>query len=288
RGFHTMIRKYIQLRSEISVSELARTLVDEIGILQTLKAENTAESLARRENVLELVSALTEFNDQHPGAGLEDFLEEVSLVSDVDLEDFGRNAVTLMTLHAAKGLEFPVVFITGLEEGLFPLAGSVDEESELEEERRLFYVGLTRAMKKVYLSYAITRYRYGDRTYSVKSRFLDELDHQYVEDNTNQRRSVAPYRRKRGSLPARGLQQLPRKEQPAEPEAFFADPSPNYEDESQTSVHVHIGTIVVHESFGKGRIVALDGLGENTRAVVDFESVGRKRLMLKFAHLRAV
>jgi ATP-dependent DNA helicase UvrD/PcrA len=288
-GFHTMMRKYIQLRSEISVSELAHTLVDEIGILQTLKAENTAESLARRENVLELVSALTEFNDQHPEAGLEEFLEEVSLVSDVDLEDFGRNAVTLMTLHAAKGLEFPVVFITGLEEGLFPLAGSVDEESELEEERRLFYVGLTRAMKKVYLSYAVTRYRYGDRTYSVKSRFLDELDQRYLEDtNESDRRATTPYRRKRTPIPTGGVQHVQQRKQPALPEPFYPDSTPNYEDESQAGDHVRIGTIVVHESFGRGRIVALDGLGDNTRAVVDFESVGRKRLMLKFAHLRAV
>ncbi len=288
-GFHALLRKYIQLRTEISVSELAHALVDEIGILQILKAENTAESLARRENILELVSALTEFNDQHPGAQLEDFLEEVSLVSDVDMEDFGRNAVTLMTLHAAKGLEFPVVFITGLEEGLFPLAGSVDEESELEEERRLFYVGLTRAMKKVYLLYAITRYRYGDRTYSVKSRFLDELDDRYLEDSReSERRATGAYRRKRAPVTPVNVEHLQRSTRDAFPEGFVPDPLPNYEDESQIAEHVRIGTIVVHESFGRGRIVALDGRGENTRAVVDFESVGRKRLMLKFAHLRAV
>src|SRR3970282_1950519 len=141
RQFHALIKKYIGLQSEMSVSELTRALVDELGFLQALKEENTAESLARRENIQELVSALSEFSDNHTDARLEDFLEEVSLVSDVDMAEFGRNAVTLMTLHAAKGLEFPVVFITGLEEGLFPLSNSSLEQDELEEERRLMYVG---------------------------------------------------------------------------------------------------------------------------------------------------
>ena len=160
RGVGEMLKKYVNLKSKVSVSELARALVDEIGIAQMFKEENTPESLARRENVLELVSALTEFNDRQPGATLEDFLEEVSLVSDIDTADLGHNAVTLMTVHSAKGLEFPVVFVTGLEENLFPIAGALEAEDELEEERRLLYVAMTRAMRKVYLSYAISRYRF--------------------------------------------------------------------------------------------------------------------------------
>ncbi|MEK7671775.1 MAG: 3'-5' exonuclease, partial [Bacteroidota bacterium] len=180
RRFAMLLRKYIKLKDEVSVSELARMLVDEIGILQDYKEENTMESLTRRENVMELLSALSEFNDLRPDAGLDGFLQEVSLVSDVDQAEFGRNAVTIMTLHAAKGLEFPVVFITGLEEGLFPLSNSMLDRKELEEERRLFYVGITRAMKKLYLLYALTRYRFGEFTYSVKSRFLDEIDESLV------------------------------------------------------------------------------------------------------------
>ncbi|HMK38733.1 MAG TPA: UvrD-helicase domain-containing protein, partial [Bacteroidota bacterium] len=155
RKFHALLAKYIGLKGEMSVGELARALVDELGVLQDLKEENTSESLNRRENIQELVSALTEFSDKQPEARLEDFLAEVSLVSDVDTAEFGRNAVTLMTLHAAKGLEYPVVFITGLEEGLFPLGGADSDRKELEEERRLMYVGVTRAKQKLYLSWAV-------------------------------------------------------------------------------------------------------------------------------------
>jgi len=288
--FHSMLKKYINLKKEISVNELARALVDDIGILQTFKQENTIESLARRENVQELVSALTEFNDQHPGARLEDFLEEVSLVSDVDMADFGHNAVTLMTLHAAKGLEFPVVFITGLEEGLFPISDSFDDRNEMEEERRLMYVGITRAMKKLHLSYAVTRYRYGEMTYSVKSRFLDEIDQSLIRfEAATRKRHMTAYRRRKGEFAfiSPGCGAPTRRSMTEDSSQYFSDSTPNYEDESQESISPTVGSSVSHDLFGRGRIVAIDGRGENARAVVDFESVGRKHLMLKFAHLRA-
>ncbi len=290
RQFHGLLTKYIRLKSSMSVSELALSLVDELGILKTLKEENTHEATERRENIQELLSALSEFCALKPGAVLEDFLEEVSLVSDLDTADFGRNAVTLMTLHSAKGLEFPVVFVTGLEEGLFPLANSVAEKDELEEERRLFYVGITRAMKKLYLSYAQTRFQYGERSYAVRSRFLDEFDTGLVvSQGTATRRQSAPYRR---AAAESGVFATNRRSsvipQPAATrEKFFPDHSPNYEDESQEECVIRVGSKVVHEAFGRGRIVAIDGRGESAKAIVDFESVGKKHLMLKFAHLKA-
>ena len=290
RYFHSMIRKYIALKKEMSVSELARALVDDIGILPILKEENTAESLARRENIQELVSALTEFNDQRPDAILENFLEEVSLVSEVDMADFGHNAVTLMTLHAAKGLEFPVVFVTGLEEGLFPLSESAIDRKELEEERRLMYVGMTRAMRRLYLLYAVTRYRFGVLTYSVKSRFLDEIgSHLATFESPARLRTVSPYRRPStaAASASSGVAQIARKKKKDETAQYFNDQSPDYESESQEWFQARVGSRVIHEAFGKGRVVAIDGRGENARAVVDFESVGRKHLMLKFAQLRA-
>jgi len=290
REFQFLLTKYMKLKLEVSVSELARALVDEMGILTTLKEENTQESLGRRDNILELLSALTEFSDTHRGATLDDFLEEVSLVSDVDMAEFGHNAVTLMTLHAAKGLEFPVVFITGLEEGLFPLSNSSADKVELEEERRLFYVGITRARQKLYLSYAITRYRFGERSYSIKSRFLDEIDGSLllIDDGTS-RRSASPYRRQAPDFVFDANQSRPhRHKKPADDvKQYFSDAAPNYEDESQDGFAARVGARVIHESFGRGRIIAIDGRGENSRAIVDFESVGRKHLMLKFAHLRA-
>jgi DNA helicase-2/ATP-dependent DNA helicase PcrA len=274
----------------MSASELARSLIDEIGIARSLKEEGTPEALARRDNVLELVSALTEFMDQRPDAGLPEFLEEVSLISEVDTADFGRNAVTLMTLHAAKGLEFPVVCITGLEEGLFPISSAADDRRELEEERRLFYVGITRAREKLYLLHAMKRYQYGALTYSPRSRFLDELDPEFLEVHGPRPSPAAP--RPAAASPThrpslqKGAGSSPhphrRPDQPPAPH----DQMPRYEDESQEIPAVSIGTRVVHDTFGRGRIVGLDGRGERMRAIVDFDDVGRKQLMLKFAHLR--
>jgi DNA helicase-2/ATP-dependent DNA helicase PcrA len=285
RELHALLSKYASLRQEMSVGELVRSLIDELGLLRALKEEGTPEALARRENIVELVSALSEFTDLRQEASLEDFLQEVALIADVDMAEFGRNAVTLMTLHAAKGLEFPVVFITGLEEGLFPLAASLEDRRELEEERRLFYVGITRARQRLFLSCATRRYRFGVLSLSPRSRFLDELDPALmaVQGGT----PILPHRSVRRHGPDEGPQ-LPR---PASPVRVNVrrktiDAMPNYEEESQAVPEFGIGARVSHETFGAGRVVALDGAGDSARAVVDFESVGRKHLMLKFAHLK--
>lgn len=280
RSFHALLRKYIGLKEQMSPGELSRTLVDEIGIAQKLKEENTPEALARRENVLELVSAVSEFSDRTAGGKLEQFLEEVSLVSDIDDADFTRNAVTLMTLHSAKGLEFSVVCISGLEEGLFPLAAAAESTAELEEERRLMYVGITRAMTQLYLSWAQRRYRSGVLSFSTRSRFLDEIDPALLSEDHS---SARPYRRAAAPPGHPGIRPS---RQPAAETPFFGDRMPSYEDESQALPELHIGSRVSHETFGPGKIVALSGRGDQARAVVEFDSVGRKNLMLKFAHLR--
>ncbi len=279
RGLHALLAKYAALRATMSVSELAAALVDDLGILRMLKEENTAESLDRRANVQELLAALAEFHETRPGSGLEDFLEEVSLMSDVDSAELGRNAVTLMTLHSAKGLEFPVVCITGLEEGLFPLANALQDRAELEEERRLFYVGVTRAMRKLYLSYARSRYQYGERSYSVRSRFLEEIPPALLSDDGAAHRTLAAPRRG-------GAGSAVRERRPARPVPDFTDETPRYEDETQIPAQLRVGVRVMHEAFGRGTVVAVDGRGENARAVVEFETVGRKHLMMKFARLR--
>jgi len=289
RQFHAMLAKYLGLKSQMSVSELVRALVDEIGILRILKEENTTESLSRRENVQELISAVTEFGDLHAEAQLEEFLQEVSLLSDVDEAEFGRNAVTLMTLHSAKGLEFPVIFITGLEEGLLPISLALDSREELEEERRLMYVGMTRAMHHLYLSHARMRYHQGEMLYSLRSRFIDEIDSLHLTFlglEGGARRlssSVVPPR----PAPARQAKSIATAARSLAPDHARHDPMPVYEDESQDVPALHIGLAVVHETFGAGRIVALNGRGEEARAIVEFASVGRKQLLLKFAHLRA-
>ena len=285
KTLHGLLSKYINMKREMTVSELGRALVADLGILQLLKDENTQDSLSRRENILELIAGLSVFNADSPEGRLEDFLEQVSLLSDVDLTDFGHNAVTLMTLHGAKGLEFPVVFITGLEEGLFPIASAAADRRELEEERRLMYVGITRAKIKLYLSYASMRYRFGELSHSSRSRFVDE-----IEDHLNVLQDQSPGGPQRTSRGRTGTELLesfaPRRKKSETDSQYHSDPMPNYEDESQIAPQVRVGAKVVHETFGAGKIVAIDGRGDSARAIVDFESVGRKHLMLKFANLR--
>jgi DNA helicase-2/ATP-dependent DNA helicase PcrA len=288
RKFRALLQKYIGLKGAMSVGEMVRTLVDEIEILQELQHDETPEGTSRSENVEELVSALADFSARAPDAKLEDFLEEVSLVSDLDQADFGRNAVTLMSLHAAKGLEFPVVFITGMEEGIFPLAGAVADRKELEEERRLMYVGMTRAKRKLYLFWALSRYRHGEVTHSLKSRFLGEIDQSLLEEDQRASFAGRPYRRAAAAVPTE--RNTPRT-QPSwkkheEAKGFDADPLPDYEGESQDVRVPAVGSHVEHETFGDGRILAIEGRGENARAIVDFAGVGKKHLMLKFANLK--
>jgi DNA helicase-2/ATP-dependent DNA helicase PcrA len=286
RSFGEMAGKYIGLKDKMSASELARALVDETGILNELKEEGTPEAKSRSENIRELVSALSEFSDLHPDATLDQFLEEVSLVSDVDMADMTRNAVTLMTLHAAKGLEFPVVFITGLEEGLFPLGSAAEDVRALEEERRLMYVGITRARQKLYLTHALMRYRYGESTHSIRSRFLDEIDGTLLTQNAPSAHGILMQRRA-PALPSADVRFSPAPaRQPREHRESPSDPMPDYENESQEFQLPRVGARVTHEAFGRGKIVALEGRGEGARAIVDFDTVGRKQLMLKFAHLR--
>ena len=281
--FSHMILKYIGMKTQMSASELARSIVDEIGILRDLKKEGTPEAIVRWENIQELLSAITEYCAEKPSATLENFLEEVSLIADVDRWDEKRNAVTLMTLHAAKGLEFPVVFVAGLEEGLFPISLSSMDQSEIEEERRLFYVGITRAMRKLYLSYAHTRYRFGSMSFQAKSRFVDEVDPRLLVTEAHHSRGP-----KSEMKPAASLLRRPHRRQSPGADRPSTDVHPDYENESQETIDLHVGVRVVHESFGEGRIVSLSGKGENARASVAFDSAGLKQLLIKYANLRIV
>jgi DNA helicase II / ATP-dependent DNA helicase PcrA len=282
--FKSFIKKYVSLRAKVSLSELARSMVDDLGILRGYKEEGTAESMGRWENVQELLSAITEFSDEHPDGTLEAFLEEVSLVADIDSWDETRNVVTMMTLHASKGLEFPVVFVSGVEEGLLPFYSTTIERGELEEERRLFYVGITRAQTKLFLSKTQMRYRFGESAFASASRFLSEIGEEKLE--------VVEGRSGPTSLlhgGRRGIAHPPRvvsERTPAREEQFFADESPDYENDSQESFEIKQGTAVRHEMFGKGKVIRVTGKGDAMKAVVDFDDYGVKNLLVKFARLR--
>ncbi len=283
--FFTLINKYQLLKQQMSISELTRSMVDELEILKMYKEERTAESMSRWENVQELLSAISEFSNDRADATLESFLEEVSLVSDIDTWDGEHNAVTLMTLHSSKGLEFPVVLITGLEEGLLPFYSNSLDNSDLEEERRLFYVGITRAQQKLYITHTNLRYRFGDITYPSESRFLCELGKKNIErfgfQVAQKRTPVSVYSNDK-PLVRSGLTSKKKKET----KISFDDVMPDYENESQELFEIKRGAIVAHEIFGRGKVVEVNGKGDSQKAVIYFDGCGVKNLIVKYAKLR--
>jgi DNA helicase-2/ATP-dependent DNA helicase PcrA len=204
---------------------------------------------------------------------LEAFLQEISLMSDADTLKANQEAVTLMTVHSAKGLEFPRVFVTGLEDGLFPMVREGDDDEEVEEERRLFYVAATRARQDLCLTYARRRRRYGGYQDAFGSRFLREIDKQYLETPA----AYAP----RPATTGRGSFALGRT-------ASEDDPMPRYEDLDQDAVEYRPGQNVRHAKFGMGKVARVDGTGEAARVDVVFGDHIRRTLMLKFAKLEAM
>jgi DNA helicase-2/ATP-dependent DNA helicase PcrA len=270
KAFKILLDKYIELKDKLSVGELSRVLVDELGILRMFKEERTPESMARWENINELLSALSEFSNSNKDAKLEQFIEDVSLMSDVDSYSEEKNVVTFLTVHSSKGLEFPVVFISGCEEDIFPLSNRFSSDATLEEERRLFYVAVTRAQKKVYISHARSRYRFGEVAYQSRSRFIDELD-------------PSTYSEVNGGIGRKSSVRKSKKEMYYE---YFQNV--DYEDFDQDNKSLRPGSRVMHEKFGLGKVTQVTGAGDMQKATVVFEGNNVKQLMLKFAKLKVL
>jgi len=265
KEFKLFLNKYIELKDKLSLYELTSALVDELGILRMFKEENTAESLGRYDNVQELLSGIAEFTKENKNATLDDFLADVSLISGIDQLEEEENSLTLMTIHSSKGLEFPVIFLTGLEEDIFPLNPKFDSDSNTEEERRLFYVALTRAEKKIYITYARSRYRFGEVAYQSKSRFLEELDPSTYVD-------VNPGGGKKGGRKRK---------------AFYDELyQESYDEFNQERRSFRVGSRVVHEIFGRGKVLQITGEGDMQKVSIDFEEKGKKTLLLKFANIQ--
>lgn len=269
-----IIKKYNEVKEGLSPSELARSIVDEIGILRDLRNDGTDESMDRMYNVQELLSGISEYTDNTEGATLEGFLQEVSLVTDIDKYDTDKNAVTLMTTHSSKGLEFPVVFITGLEDGIFPLSSSMMEQEEMEEERRLFYVAITRAMQKLYMTYALQRYRFGNVSYQMKSRFINEIDTSKLD---YQKSSVITKHKSRAH----------QEEGSSIKYEFYNNKNSDdvLNDIFREDLGVKKGSVVFHNNFGKGKVIDVSGRGDAKKASIHFDKVGVKNIILKYANL---
>jgi len=276
--FVDMMAGFQKLLLRLPYPELTAELIEQSGYGPRLREEGTSEAKDRLQNLEELLKGM----EEHRGSesSLQDYLEQVALVTDLDSYDTSLDRVTLMTLHAAKGLEFPVVFMTGMEEGLFPHARVGENEEDVEEERRLCYVGMTRAMERLYLSHARRRRVYGSYQYNPRSRFLAEIpDHLLAgKPNTGLRPSA------QHNLASVFSQLVPE----------FAEPDLEFEPEpAADEVHLvpdadeglRIGTRVRHLKFGLGTVRRIEGQGDNQKVTVYFNAVGPKKLLLKFAGL---
>ena len=280
----------------VGPGEVLQSALDRSGYLAELEAEDTVESAGRLENLSELVGSAREFTR------LDEFLEQVSLVADTD-DITDDDQVVLMTLHSAKGLEFPVVFLAGVEEGIFPHTRALTEPDELEEERRLAYVGITRARDRLFVTHAWTRSLYGSTQYNPPSRFLDEIPGELVESRGNVsgrssygRQSLRPrsdwaspppYRRRRGE--DRDRYDDERTEAHRErvvDAALAASRRPTAQPSDAHDLGLAIGDDVEHPAFGEGVIIDLRGHGESAEATVNFPGIGTKHLALAWAPLR--
>ena len=280
-AFHDLLTGLAGMATEDTVSVLLGKALDRSGYLQNLREERSEEAESRIENLMELVSAAREYEARDPEPSLAGFVDQLSLLSDVDEEAGSRHArVLMMTMHSAKGLEFPVVIIAGLEEGLFPHARSIDDDGELEEERRLCYVGITRAQRHLVLTSAARRRVFGEYQSNEPSRFIDEIPGELVERVPSAFASPrqSPLSRTRGSTNGRSRG---RRHEHAEPAPYA------YEDEDQSeSGGVRPGTRVRHPTFGEGTVLSVEPLEDDTKLIVRFSSVGQKTLRAKFAKLQ--
>jgi DNA helicase-2/ATP-dependent DNA helicase PcrA len=298
-GFAGMIQRYGALAAHLSVGELLEKLIDEIGLADALRNEGP-EGLERIENVRELVAGAHDFDDRREELNDEDedvredataldrFLEKVSLITDIDRHDPGADAVTLMTLHNAKGLEFPFVFISGLEDGLFPLARVFDEPADLEEERRLFYVGITRAEEKVYLTHARMRRRAGEVVPCKASSFLKPIPEPLLDRRVTQ--ELARHRSEMGTgwggrTITAGAGSLGFRNRDAFGSARNDGVYIDYS-EGQDAPRYVKGERVLHPQFGSGIIRELSGFGRDLKALIEFDTAGRKKVMVRYANLQ--
>ena len=265
--FYKLIRKYYGLRNKLSANELSRSLIEDAGILNQFKNSSDSDAKERYDNIIELLNSIDEFCSRKSKANLSDFLEEVSLLSDIDHWNDSDNRVTLMTVHSSKGLEFPVVFVSGLDDGLFPLYASIEDKNELEEERRLFYVALTRAQERVFLLYATNRRRMGgENVIGMPSRFIGEIPPEFLDRIEFQ--SALTRRVVTGSKHRKTKVEVTRTV------TTFDD--------------FKVGDIVEHSIFGIGKIMVLSGTGENQRVGVVFKDGTKKKLIVKYANLTKV
>jgi DNA helicase-2/ATP-dependent DNA helicase PcrA len=313
QDFVTMIESYQVLNQTADVFELAEHVTRTSGLIREFKKDGTPEGVTRMENIEELLNGMKDFVEGQKEVAdttgsLTEFLEDVALSTDADADKGDPNHVALMTIHLAKGLEFPYVFIVGLEEDLFPSAMSMGTRSELEEERRLFYVALTRAEKQAYLTYALSRYRWGKLVDSEPSRFIEEIDAQYLDVVTpiEERRfnpmldadifgDVEPQNTMRFKPAKQAVfkkgpasKEEPIKNQITTPKNLKPVTASGSENVNLFDSKLAVGNVVKHMRFGTGEVVKIEGTGADVKAEINFQHGGVKKLLLRFAKLEVI
>ena len=326
QNFATMIQSFQVLNQQYNAFEIAEYVVRHTGLYQEIKKDGTPEGIARLENIEELLNGIKDFVEGQreladATGNLAEFLEDVALITDLDQEKEPGQKVSLMTVHLAKGLEFPVVSIVGMEEDLFPSMLSMNSRAELEEERRLFYVALTRAKEKAYLTYAQSRYRWGKLIDAEPSRFIEEIDEAYLHQMTpkpaeryrtfvdpdvfdthdysqirlrgqsgqssNERRQGAPKGKKAQNTPkSKGFTPPPNLKKLKSLKPDLGKSSAPVD--AAAMEQLRLGSRVGHMRFGKGTIVALEGQGPDMKAEIKFDTSGTKKLLLRFAKLSLI
>lgn len=288
QAFYRLIEGFTERLTADDAYTLGKEIIKESGISKDIYSGTEPEQLSRQEHLEEFLASMQDFvetgREQDTSITLTDFLQEVSLLSDRDDDTDDAPRVTLMTIHSAKGLEFPYVYVVGLEENIFPSPLSQGSIRELEEERRLLYVAITRAEHYCHLTYAKMRYRYGKVEWSAPSRFLRDIDHHLLHINGD---NIAPaYRR-----PTPIQRQQPRPLTPVTPQPRFTPTSKvtNHTPlAGMVNTNFSVGDKVTHDRFGIGIITALEGNGGSAKATVDFNNAGTKQLLLKFARLKKI
>lgn len=267
REFVQLMEGFEQKAETMSVTELVENILSQTGYTRELEADKSIEAQTRLENIKEFLSVTKEFDRKNEDNRLEDFLAEVSLISDVDQYSDSSDAVVLMTLHSAKGLEFPVVFIAGMEEGIFPHSRTLLDNNELEEERRLCYVGITRAKEQLYLTAAWERNLYGNTMYNPISRFIEEIPESLIEvEGANKTQRPKP-----------------------QPDTFQATRKEFAQEAAQSeTVFFNLGDKVQHGKWGTGVVVGISGEGADAELSVAFPNLGIKKLITRYAPLRKV
>ena len=299
--FVTMIKSFAAMQKTKDAFTVAQHITKSSGILKDLSEDATPEGIARIENIEELLNGIKEFTEEESEETklktLEEYMQNIALLTDSEDPDKDEgDYVSLMTIHAAKGLEFPHVYIVGVEENLFPSIQSLGTRTELEEERRLFYVALTRAMNRVTISFSETRYKWGNLNFCEPSRFVEEIDSEYID-----------FPRRKASMQNDSLfhsepRSLKPKQKPATPapainlkknlvpfnKALQKPANSDFQASENIIETLQIGMAVEHERFGKGKVINIEGKATDTKAMIFFEGVGQKQLLLKFAKLKIV